>query len=126
MLKKHNFWYAMASLTSSNHKGSVNNCTAVAPSDLMRMMMMNHRYEGSTATHPKALSEWDGLDPSRSPCGANNEAEWDKMWIRLTAISQHKSALFFGSQQGIQTVATKSAVFQCFATTSCCILWFCN
>ena len=33
MLKKHNFWYAMASLTSSNHKGSVNNCTAVTPSD---------------------------------------------------------------------------------------------
>ena len=58
-------------------------------------MMMNHRYEGSTATHPKALSEWDGLDPSRSPCGANNEAEWDKMWIRLKSQRYHSANLPF-------------------------------
>ena len=95
------------------------------------MMMMNHRYGDSIAMHSKALLKWAHWillqkkpNPPRAPCGANNEAEWDKMWIRL--ISKRKSAFFFGSQQGIQTVATKSAVFQCFATTSCCILWFCN
>ena len=82
------------------------------------MMMMNHRYGDGTATHSKALLKWTHwilllkkANPPRAPCGANNEAEWDKMWIRLTAISKRKSAFFFGSQQGIHTVAIKSAIF---------------